>query len=130
MPVPLVTQQYPDDFQIVSFTLNTGDIAAALDTVPLFYADRAIVIDSIVYGVGVIDATEDVEIIHAATPQATTGTSVQTAVSSLGTTGTVTPTISTSGNEVASGRWVLAKFSDGVDTAFVTVTIRFRSRVA
>lgn len=129
MPNPLVTQHYPDDFQIHTTFLRHGDVPTD-DCVPIFYADRTVVIDSIVYGVSEIDATEDVELVHATTPQATTGTSLQTAVSSLATLGQVTPTINTANNEVPSGSWIIAKFSDGVDTAHVTIQIRFRSRLA
>lgn len=129
MPNALVTQHYPDDFQIHTTFLRHGDVPTD-DCVPIFYADRTVVIDSIVYGVSEIDATEDVELVHATTPQATTGTSLQTAVSSLATLGQVTPTINTANNEVPSGSWIIAKFSDGTDTAHVTIQIRFRSRLA
>ena len=129
MPNVLVTQHYPDDFQIHTTFLRHGDVPTD-DCVPIFYADRTVVIDSIVYGVSEIDATEDVELVHATTPQATTGTSLQTAVSSLATLGQVTPTINTANNQVPSGSWIIAKFSDGVDSAHVTIQIRFRSRLA
>ena len=129
MPVPVVVQQYPNDFQIHTTFLRHGDVPSD-DCVPIFYADRTIVVDSIVYGVSEVDATEDVELIHAATPDATTGTSIQTAVSTLANLGTVTPTVSSTNNEVASGRWIIAKFSDGVDSAHVTIQIRFRSQIA
>jgi hypothetical protein len=45
MPTPLVTQHYPDDFQILTFNIRaftSGDL--------LFYADRDMVIDSITFG--------------------------------------------------------------------------------
>lgn len=48
MPNSLVTQHYPDDFQVASFhNLNP----AVGDPVALLYAERDIVIDSIVVGV-------------------------------------------------------------------------------
>jgi len=129
MPNVLVTQYYPDDFQIHTTFLRHGDVPAD-DCVPIFYADRTVVIDSIVYGVSETDTGEDVELVYATTPQATTGTSIQTAVSSLATAGVVTPTINTANNEIPSGSWIIAKFSDGVDNAHVTIQIRFRSRLA
>jgi len=45
MPIPLVAQHHPDDFQILTFNIrafSNGDL--------LFYADRDIVIDSITFG--------------------------------------------------------------------------------
>jgi hypothetical protein len=132
MPVPLVTQHYPDDFQILNFYVNHAVVPAANDAIPLFYADRNMVVDSIVYGVAVAEtgSSDTVELVHATTPQATTGTSIQSAASSINTAGTVTPTISTSGNEVASGRWVIAKFSDALGQFHGTIQVRFRSRLA
>jgi hypothetical protein len=129
MPNVLIPQNYPDDFQIHTTFLRHGDVPAD-DCVPIFYADRTVVIDSIVYGVSEIDDTETVELVYATTPQATTGTSIQTAVSSLATLGMVTPTVNTANNEIPSGSWIIGKFSDGVDTAHVTIQIRFRSRLA
>jgi len=46
MPTPLVTQHYPHDFQVLTF-IYTGAPA----DVPLLYADRDLVIDSITIGV-------------------------------------------------------------------------------
>jgi hypothetical protein len=130
----LSNENYPDYFQLVNVNLNHADIPAALDCMPIMYVEprstngTGIVVDHIIIGVQVVDATEDIELIYATTPNATTGTSLQSAVTSLATVGTYEPAINTSNNFVPAGNWILAKFSDGVDTAHITVTIRFRSR--
>lgn len=131
----LPNEHYPDYFQIVSLNMNHADVPAALDCVPIMYVEprasngTGIVVDDIIIGVQVIDATEDVELIYATTPNATTGTSLQTAVTSVAAVGTFEPTINTANNFVPAGNWILAKFSDGVDTAHIAVTLRFRSRL-
>lgn len=131
----LPNEHYPDYFQTVNVNMNHADVPAALDCVPIMYVEprasngTGIVVDDIVIGVQVIDATEDVEFIYAATPNATTGTSLQTAVTSLAVVGTFEPVINTDNNFVPAGNWILAKFSDGVDTAHIAVTLRFRSRL-
>lgn len=131
----LPNEHYPDYFQLISVNMNHADVPATLDCVPIMYVEprasngTGIVVDDIVIGVQVIDAGEDVELIYAATPQATTGTSLQSAVTSLATVGTYEPTINTDNNFVPAGNWILAKFSDGVDAAHIAVTLRFRSRL-
>jgi hypothetical protein len=130
----LPNEHYPDYFQIVSVNMNHADVPAALDCVPIMYVEpratngTGIVVDDIIIGVQVVDAGEDVELIYSTDPNATTGTSLQTAVTSVATVGTYEPTINTANNFVPAGNWILAKFSDGVDTAHIAVTIRFRSR--
>lgn len=130
----LPNEHYPDYFQIVSLNVNHADVPAALDCVPIMYVEpratngTGIVVDDIIIGVQVVDAGEDVELIYSPDPNATTGTSLQTAVTSVATVGTYEPTINTANNFVPAGNWILAKFSDGVDTAHIAVTIRFRSR--
>lgn len=130
----LPNEHYPDYFQIVSVNVNHADVPAALDCVPIMYVEpratngTGIVVDDIIIGVQVVDAGEDVELIYSPDPNATTGTSLQTAVTSVATVGTYEPTINTANNFVPAGNWILAKFSDGVDTAHIAVTIRFRSR--
>jgi hypothetical protein len=130
----LPNEHYPDYFQIVSLNMNHADVPGALDCVPIMYVEpratngTGIVVDDIIIGVQVVDAGEDVELIYSPDPNATTGTSLQTAVTSVATVGTYEPTINTANNFVPAGNWILAKFSDGVDTAHIAVTIRFRSR--
>lgn len=132
MPVPLVVQYYPHDFQTLNFFILHTGVPAALDAMPLFYADRRLVIDSIIYGVAVAETggPDTVELVHATTPQATTGTSIQSAASSINTVGTVTPTVSSTNNEVPSGSWVIAKFSDNLGQVHLNVQVRFRSSIA
>lgn len=132
MPIPLVTQSYPDDFQILNFTFVHSGVPASLDSMPLFYADRRMVIDSITYGVAVAESggPDTVELVHATTPQATTGTSIQSAASSINTVGTVIPTISSTNNEVPSGSWVIAKFSDALGQVHLAIQVRFRTLLA
>lgn len=131
----LANEHYPDYFQIISVNMNHADVPAALDCVPIMYVEpratngTGIVVDDVIIGVQVIDATEDVELIYSTNPNATTGTSLQTAVTSLGTVGTYEPALNIDNNFVPAGNWILAKFSDGVDTAHIAVTIRFRSRL-
>lgn len=130
----LPNEHYPDYFQIVSVNLNHADVPGALDCVPIMHVEpratngTGIIVDDIIIGVQVIDAGMNVELIYATGANATTGTSLQNAVTSLGTVGTYEPTINTDNNFVPAGNWILAKFSDGVDTAHIAVTIRFRSR--
>lgn len=130
----LPNEHYPDYFQIVTVNMNHADVPAALDCVPIMYVEpratngTGIVVDDIIIGVQVLDAGEDVELIYSPDPNATTGTSLQTAVTSVATVGTYEPTINTANNFVPAGNWILAKFSDGVDAAHIAVTIRFRSR--
>jgi hypothetical protein len=130
----LQNEHYPDYFQIVTVNMNHADVPGALDCVPIMYVEpratngTGIVVDDIIIGVQVVDAGEDVELIYSTDPNATTGTSLQTAVTSVATVGTYEPTLNTANNFVPAGNWILAKFSDGVDTAHIAVTIRFRSR--
>ena len=130
----LPNEHYPDYFQILSVNMNHADVPAALDCVPIMYVEpratngTGIIVDDIIIGVQVVDAGEDVELIYSTDPNATTGTSLQTAVTSVATVGTYEPTINTANNFVPAGYWILAKFSDGVDAAHIAVTIRFRSR--
>lgn len=129
MPIPLVTQHYPDDFQIVTLPLNTtGDGADQA----LFYADRTIVIDAVYVGTAVADTSAALVIKHAATPVATdiaAGTAVTSSMD-IAATGTVTGTVLAAGNEVAAGRWIGCDFTSATDNYKGVVQIRFRSRVA
>ena len=131
----LPNEHYPDYFQIVSFNMNHADIPAALDCVPVMYVEpratngTGIVVDDITWGVQVIDAGISVELIYAATVNATTGTSLQTAVTSVATVGTLEPTVNTANNFVPAGNWILAKFTDAADTVHLGLTLRFRSRL-
>lgn len=131
----LPNEHYPDYFQLVSFNMNHADIPAALDCIPIMYVEprasngTGIVVDDIVWGVQVVDAGISVELIYATTVNATTGTSLQTAVTSVATVGTLEPTVNTDNNFVPAGNWILAKFTDLADTVHLGLTLRFRSRL-
>ena len=129
MPIPLVTQHYPDDFQIITLGLNTtGDGADQA----MFYADRNIVIDSVVVGTSVADTGATCAVKYATSPVAATiasGTAV-TNTMDVSATGTVTATIVTTANEIAAGNWIGLDFTAATDSLKGVVQIRFRSRVA
>ena len=138
MPKTLVTQHYPDDFQVITAPINHNlESGTPAFVIPVMYVDSrgngtGIVIDSIAIGINVAETSADtVEVVHATTVQATSGfTSVQTAVTAVDATGTTLPTINTSNNFVPAGSWILLKFSDALGQVHGAVTIRFRSRQA
>ena len=131
----LPNEHYPDYFQLISMNMNHADIPAALDCIPIMYVEpratngTGIVVDDITWGVQVVDAGISVELIYAATVNATTGTSLQTAVTSVAAVGTFEPTTNTANNFVPAGNWILAKFTDLADTVHLGLTFRFRSRL-
>ena len=135
MPNVLVTQHYPDDFQVITSVFNHNLDAPTLLTIPVMYVDSrgngtGIVIDSIAIGINVVEGSAGtVEVVHATTVQASTGfNSVQTATVSTNALGTTVPTINTSNNFVPAGSWVMLKFSVAQTAVHGAVTIRFRSR--
>jgi len=137
MPVPIVAQQYPHHFQIVTCPINHTLEAPTLLTIPVFYVESrgtgtGIVIDSIVIGINVVEGTaETVEVVHATTVQASSGlTSVQTTPTSVDALGTTLPTINTANNFVPAGSWVLLKFDAAQGQVHGAVQIRFRSQIA
>lgn len=137
MPVTLATRQYPDDFQIVTCTINHNLEAPTLLTIPVFYVESrgtgtGIVIDSIVIGINVVEGqAETVEVVHATSIEASSGlTSIQTATTSVNALGTTLPTINTANNFVPAGSWVLLKFDAAQAAVHGAVQIRFRSRLA
>ena len=131
----LPNEHYPDYFQTVSFpfvhVLESSGFA-----IPLMYVEAratngtGIVVDSIVIGISVVEgAAETVEVLHATTVQATTGTSIQTSPVSTNALGTTVTTINASNNFVPAGSWLILKFDAAVGAAHGCVTIRFRSRL-
>jgi len=140
MPNPLVTQHYPDDFQILSFTIRaftSGDL--------LFYADRDMVIDSITFGLQTAGgASSTLQLAKTTTGTATTpatgaaanvtgGTALHDAVAiSSGTATTVvsltTPASDT--NRVLAGNYVGVIVAGTIGTPDGIIQIRFRSRQA
>jgi hypothetical protein len=132
----LPVEHYPDDFQVVSIAFFHGMLNNSNDIIPLMYVEpratngTGIVVDSITYGIAIAESAADtIEVIHATTPQATTGLSLQTATVPLNVLGTATTTINTSNNFVPAGSWLILKASDNMDQVHGCVTIRFRSRL-
>lgn len=122
----LPVEQYPDDFQILSFPFG-HTLDGADNTIPLFYADRILVIDSIVFGVASVQASLTAQLQEATTPQAASGTALHTA-QSMATAGTYSVSPSTSANTISAGNWVILKFSAATTAVHGCVTIRVRSR--
>lgn len=140
MPVPLVTQHYPDDFQILTFTIRAftnGDL--------LFYADRDVVIDSITFGLQTAGGTgASLQLAKTTGGTATTpasgaaanvtgGTALHTAVDiSTGTATTVVSltTPSSDTNRVAAGNYVGVIVAGTIGTPDGIIQIRLRSRIA
>jgi hypothetical protein len=132
----LPNEHYPDYFQIVTIPFFHAMVPTGNDTLPLMYVEpratngTGIVIDSITYGVAVIETLADTaEIIHAATPQATTGLSLQTATIPLNVLGTATTTINSNNNFVPAGNWLILKANADLGQVHGCITIRFRSRL-
>ena len=140
MPNVLVTQHYPDDFQVCCFSLQAAPVTGMV----LFYADRDIVIDSITLGVNVVGAASSTiqlaksttgtvtSPITAAPASITGGTALHTAFDTSAT-GTLTATLTTPGSDtnlVKAGNWVGLIVSGTVTNLRGVVQIRFRSRVA
>ena len=133
MATPLLPQSYPDDFQIITLPLT---VAEGVDRA-IFYADRTLVVDSVVIGCTTADGNGTIAIKHGASPLeadiTTNGTfiTVATTAGALTAGAVLTPTIITASNanEVAAGRWVGIDATTAESFAGV-VQIRFRSRLA
>lgn len=137
MPVPLITQNYPHDFQVINCVINHNLEAPSLLTIPVMYVDSrgsgsGIIIDHIAIGINVVEgAAETVEVVHATTVQASSGfTSIQTTTTSVNALGTTLPTINAANNFVPAGSWVLLKFDAAQAAVHGAVSIRFRSQIA
>ena len=126
-------EHYPDYFQVLSHNIDHILIPNTSNRMAWFYVEprasngSGIVIDSITYGIAVTEALT-LDLFHATTPQATSGTLLQTAAISAGTVGTYTATIDTANNFVPAGSWISIKTSGNSSTLHGAVTIRFRSR--
>jgi len=144
MPVPLVTQHYPDDFQVLTFQIrafSSGDL--------LFYADRDIVIDSITFsiqtagGAGATLQLAKSTVGTVATPSTgaaahiTGGTALHATAFAMGSGATVpatevvslaTPSSDT--NLVKAGNFVGVIVAGTIGTPEGIIQVRFRSRVA
>ena len=138
MPRPLVTQQYPDDFQVFSFS-----VSPPIGGTPLLYADRDIVIDSIVIGNTAASAGDTVQLTKTTTGTSTTPVSLSGSSFSTGTAlhaaqsvtaaGTFVQTLTntnTDNNIVKAGNWVGLDLVGTTGAAVVCIQIRYRSRIA
>lgn len=144
MPTPVVTQHYPDDFQILTFTIrafSSGDL--------LFYADRDMVIDSITFGLQTAGgtgatlqlaktttATTSNGVLTPATAAAanvTSGTALHDPVAISSGTATTVVSLTTPNldiNRVLAGNYVGVIVAGTIGTPDGIIQIRFRSRVA
>ncbi len=122
----LPVQEYTDDFQILSFPF-VHNLDSGNNTIALFYADRALVIDNIVFGVVTAESLT-AQLQESTTPQAASGTALHTA-QSMGTQGTYVVAPDATANLIAAGSWVILKFSAATSSVHGCVTIRFRSRL-
>jgi|688.fasta_scaffold341983_1 hypothetical protein len=140
MPVPLVTQHYPDDFQT-----ETVQFTTPIDGQAFFYADRDIVIDSLVVGVAVAGGissaikftkTTSGTAANPADPTVaniTGGTDITETVMIDAVATASAPLLSTSTdvNIVKAGNWVgVERVSGTFGTPNLIFRVRFRSRVA
>lgn len=119
----------PDFFQDLSFPIIHASIPNTTHCVPLLYAERTLVIDSINCGVATSDGLT-LQVISVTNPADTTGTVLHSTTIDLSTTGTKSPTIDHLNNLVPTGSWVLAKLSGNANTIHMSVHIRYRTRQA
>lgn len=152
MPTSLVTQHYPDDFQVCTFPI----MSAPVDPFPAFYADRDMVVDSVTVGVQAAGGANGRLFLEtAAAPNADSGTvfctinidgtsnttAGDTIISTTdgvlrreaaGTSGNVgaSTLINAENNLVKAGQWVMLDFGGTVTGFRGVVQVRFRSRVA
>jgi hypothetical protein len=155
MPVPLVTQHYPDDFQVVTYAFDT----TLVDPWPLLYADRSIVIDSIVVGVTTAAAGgSSGALSFEKTTGPINGSGTVLAVAGvddnnldaghyivldgngsvrrfngsgeLQSTATGSTQLSSSENQLNAGQWLVVDFTGTFANFRGFVQVRFRSRVA
>lgn len=140
----LPTQYYHDDQQILSEILPV----APATRVPLLYADRNLIIDSVVVGTLVVSTgdttatiqkttagTNDGITITPAAPNATLQSMMATGTIATGAIGTVvvstesaTRSLSTDHNTLDAGNWLFYVPGGTATNHVATVQIRFRSR--
>jgi hypothetical protein len=138
MPNVLLTQYYHDDFQIVNELLVSPVTGTAL-----LYADRDLVIDSVVFGVSVVGGTSaTLQIVKTTSGTLTTpasavaatvaaGTALHTA-QSITTGGTYTQTLTTPASDtnlIKAGNWVGVVVGGTIGSAAVAIQLRVRSRL-
>jgi hypothetical protein len=141
MPNPLVTQHYPDDFQIHSILIQSALVTGKV----VFYADRDIVVDSITFGVNVAGAASStVQVVKtttgtASSPISAAAASITSGATALHTafdtsaTGTLSATLATPSSDtnlVKAGNWLGLIVTGTVTNLRGVIQIRFRSRIA
>ena len=140
MATPLVTQHYPDDFQVVTYSLHNYATLAA--STGWLYADRDLIVDAVYVGISTVAGQAGtVKVTKSTTGSASSpvaplnGTQVDiTTTVALNATGTTVLTpISTSGaNEVKAGNWISLTVGGTTLTSGLvgSIVLRFRSRYA
>lgn len=153
MPTPLVTQNYPNDFQVVTFPLNattsgfTSEDSGNLASCPILYADRDLAIDSITCTISVAGSSSAA--INVRKTSAGTATTPTTPLFHIGVastpvklhatdivgtaTGNTFVSLATPSNDtniVRTGNWVGLTFAGTTSAMRGLVQIRFRSAIA
>ena len=155
MPVSLLTQNYPNDFQVVTIP-NVSAIPH--DPTLVLYADRDLVIDQIVVGVHAVGGTDALLTFESTTDidnTAAAGTvlaSVNVDTANVGAGNTIvtsthgvtrrndagvlqsgatgTTVINSANNVIPAGSWLIIDSSGTMTGARVSVQVRFRSQLA
>lgn len=122
--------ELPDFFQDLSFPLSHTLIDNQTNSILLFYAERTLVVDSVIVGVADGDSGITVQLLAVTTPGNTTGTAIHATPVSITTAGTYKPTIDSTNNVVPTGSWLLAKYVGSVNTLHMSLHIRYRTRQA
>lgn len=131
----LASEEYPDYFQVFSHSIDHNLIPNSSNRMTIMYVEpragngSGIVIDSVTYGIAHEDATVTLNLFHATTPQALTGTNIHSTPASAAALGTVTTTINSSNNFVPAGSWINLVTNVNANQLHGSVTIRFRSRM-
>lgn len=147
----LVTQHYPDDFQVVVFNNAT---AAPHDPTVLLYADRDLYVDEIVVGIHAVGGTsaalsfevtrdlaggtgdvvavaniDTANVVASDTMVLTTEGVVRTSSSgSVYASSTGSTAISNSENKIPQGYWLIIDITGTIGSGRAAVQVRFRSR--
>lgn len=136
---PLVTQHYPDDFQVMLFEVDVGKASSGTSW---FFADRDFVVDSI--WVGVHEAGQAGSIVKfqklvgtlavPAVPTdanfASSGIYICTNSAPLGAAGTFQLNMCPFENIVPAGSWLGFEYTGNVTNFKGTIQARIRSRIA
>jgi hypothetical protein len=131
----LVTQHYPDDFQILTHVVHDASLA----DFAWIYAGRNTIVDSVVVANGgtAVGGTATIEIVKVASGTIPTSTNIQAGTAITSTISIAANAAATEGainianNFVDSGSWICVKTTAGGGTLSNfrgAITIRFRSR--